>query len=213
MSALPVSAEPEVYFGEVEIMDDGTKVVPLMVKDVTNLGSGEIYIKLSEGIEVTGVTPGDGSNALNMVIGGDVNTENIIMIMATGTSHSGEVHFCNIVYEGSDSNPFEIDSAELIDYDAYDQIQHTGNNIERSSGTSTTNPTVTNTTDDPATSDETVSGEKADGEDVVAESNEIIDVNETNESSGEDNNGIPGFGLLTGLPVMLIAMRLLRENK
>ncbi|MBC2697700.1 MAG: hypothetical protein HF974_05005 [ANME-2 cluster archaeon] len=37
--ALPVSAEPELYFGEVKTLEDGSKIVSLMVKDVDNLGS------------------------------------------------------------------------------------------------------------------------------------------------------------------------------
>lgn len=214
MSALPVSAESEVYFGEVETLEDGYKIV-LMVKDVSNLGSCDVFISVSKGVNVTSVTSGEGNNAFTMVVSGDTDTENIMKISAwdASTSYSGEVVVCNIVYEyeGSDPNPISIDSADLVDYSTYEPIQHTGNNIERSSGTSTVNPTATKVADDSATSVATVSGEDTDGDDVVAESTEIVD--ENNGSSGEDNNGIPGFGLLTGLSVMLIAVRLLRENK
>jgi hypothetical protein len=53
---------------------------------------------------------------------------------------------------------------------------------------------------------------------VVEEATEVVDetteiADETNGLSGEDNMGIPGFGLLTGLSVMLIAIRYLREDK
>ncbi len=222
MSALPVSATAEVYYGEVETLDDGTKIVPLMVKNVENLGSCDINFEFSDGVTVTDVTSGDG-NALTVQTKDIDNTENIVQIIAWDIeSHDGDQVLCNIAYEGSDSNPFENTIVELYDYDSYDKILHTGNNyIERSSGTSTnddstatsitTNPTETNTADDSATSIETVSGEDADGEIAVDESTETVD--ETNGPSGEDNNGIPGFGLLTGLSVMLIARRLFREDK
>ena len=194
-----------------------------MVKNVENLGSCDVNIKFSDGVTVTDVTSGDG-NAITVQIKDIDNTENIVQITAwdAAKSHDGDQILCNIVYEGSDSNPFENTIVELYDYDSYEKILHTGNNyIERSSGTSTTddstatsittNPTETNTVDDSATSIETVSEEDADGEIAVNESTETVD--ENNGSSGEDNNGIPGFGLLTGLSVMLIARRLFREDK
>ena len=212
--ALPVSAEPELYFGEVKTLEDGSKIVSLMVKDVDNLGSCDVYINLSEGVVVKDVTPGDGNNALTEVMIGDIdNTAGPMKIIAwdANIAHSGDVVICNIVYTGNDSNPFEIHSAELIDYTTYDKIEHSGNNdIERSSGKSTINPTAIKAANDSATSVATVSGGEADGEGVVAESTEIVD--ETNGSSGEDNEGIPGFGLLSGLSVMLIAVQLLRKK-
>ncbi len=214
MSALPVSATPELYFGEVETLEDGSKIVSLMVKDVNNLGSCDVFINVSEGVNVINVTSGDGNNAFTTVMSGDIDTDNIMKISAwdASTSYSGEVVVCNIAYEyeGSDPNPISIDSTDLVDYSTYEPIQHTGNDIERSSGKSTVNPTATKAADDSATSVATVSGGDADGEGVVAESTEIVD--ENNGSSGEDNNGIPGFGLLTGLSVMLIAVQLLRKN-
>ena len=213
--ALPVSATPELYFGEVTTLDDGSKIVPLIVKDVNNLGACDAKIKFStsEGIVVTGVTSGDG-NALSDVVASDkdnINAEGSITVMAldSNTAYDGHVVICNIAYKGSDSNPFEVTSAELFDYDSYDKIEHTGNNdIDRS----TVNPTATKVADDSATSVATVTeGEgEADRDGVVAGPTEIAD--ETNGSSGEDNTGIPGFGLLTGLSVMLIAVRLLRED-
>ncbi len=214
MSALPVSAEPEVYFGEVETLEDGTKIVSLMVKDVSNLGSCDVFINVSEGVNVINVTSGDGNNAFTTVMSGDIDTDNIMKISAwdASTSYSGEVVICNIAYEyeGSDPNPISIDSTDLVDYSTYEPIQHTGNNIERSSGTSTVNPTATKVADDSATSVATVSGGDAGGEGVVAESTEIVD--ETNGSSGEDNNGIPGFSLFTGLLGLLVTMQLLRKK-
>ncbi len=219
MSALPVSAEPELYFGEVKTLDDGSKVVSLMVKDVKNLGTSDAIVKLRDGVEgvvVTDVTSGDG-NALKVQTSNIDNTEGSVTVTAwdVSTGHSGDVVIYNIVYTGSDSNPFEVSSAELYDYDSYEKIQHTGNNdIDRSSGSSgksTVNPTATKAADNSATSVATVSGGDADGQGAVAETTEIVD--ENNGSSGEDNNGIPGFGLLTGLSVMLIAVRLLREDK
>jgi hypothetical protein len=212
--ALPVSATPELYFGEVETLEDGSKIVSLIVKDVNNLGSCDVNIEYTtSGVEVTGVTSGDG-NALTVQSLDIDNTAGLVKITAwdASTAHSGTVVICNIVYTGSDSNPFEIHSAELFDYDSYDKIHHTGSNdIERSSGKSTINPTAIKAANDSATSVATVSGGEADGEGVVAESTEIVD--ETNGSSREDNKGIPGFGLLTGLSVMLITVRLLREDK
>ena len=181
--ALPVYAEPELYFGEVETLEDGSKIVSLMVKDVDNLGSCEAIIEFTiSRVEVTGVTSGDG-NALTVQTLDIDNTEGSVTVAAwdVSTAHSGNVVICNIVYTGSDSNPFEVTSGKLFDYDSYEKIQHTGNNdIDRS----TANPT--------ATSVATVTGGET--------------------SSREDNNGIPGFGLLTGLSVMLIAVRLLRED-
>jgi len=210
MSALPVSAEPELYFGEVTTLDDGSKIVSLIVKNVDNLGSCDVVINITTSeVEVTGVTQGGGNNALKLQGSNINNTEGFVKVMAQdpSTGHNGDVVICNIVYTGSHSNPFEITSAELFDYDSYDQIQHTGNNdIVRS----TVNPTAIKAADDSATSVATVSGGDTDGDDVVAESTEIVD--ENNGSSGEDNNGIPGFGLLTGLSVMLIAVRLLRKK-
>ncbi|MGP8328842.1 MAG: hypothetical protein ACT6FF_00785 [Methanosarcinaceae archaeon] len=174
MSALPVSATPELYFGEVTTLEDGSKMVSLIVKDVKNLGSCDVNIDFSEfeGVKVTGVTSRDG-NALTVQISDIDNTEGSVKVTAwdVSTAHSDTVVICNIAYEGSDSNPFEIDPTELFDYTTYEQIQHTENNdIDRGSGSS--------------------------GKGAVAESTEIVD--ETNGSSGEDNNGIPGFGLLTG---------------
>jgi len=212
MSALPVSATPELYFGEVETLEDGSKIVSLIVKNVDNLGSCDTIIEFTKsGVVVTRVTSGDG-NALTVQTSDIDNTKGAVTITAwdIGTAHSGDVVICNIVYTGSDSNPFEVRSAELFDYDSYDKIQHTGNNdIDRS----TVNPTATKAADDSATSvatkaaDDsatsiaTISGGDTDGEGVV------------DESTWEDNKGIPGFGLLTGLSIMLIAVRLLREDK
>ena len=210
MSALPVSAEPELYFGDVKTLEDGSKIVSLMVRDVNDLGSSDAIIEFtpSEGVRVTDVTSGDG-NAL-IVQDKDIdNTAGLVRILAwdVSTAHSGDVVICNIAYTGSDSNPFEIGPAELFDY-TYNKIQHSGDNdIDRS----TVNPTATKVADDSATSVATLSGGEADGEVIVAESTEIAD--ETNGSSGEDNKGIPGFGLLTCLSVMLITVRLLREDK
>ena len=215
MSALPVSAEPEIYFGEVETLDDGSRIVSLMVKDVKNLGSCDVNIDFSEfeGVVVTDVTSG----ALT-VQGKDIdNTEGLLQITAWDAveSHDGKLVLCNIAYKGSNSNPFEKPIVELYDYDSYDKIQHTGNNdIDRSSrgsGKSTVNPTATKAADNSATSVATVSGGNTDGQGAIAETTQIVD--ENNGSSREDNNGIPGFGLLTGLSVMLIAVRLLREDK
>jgi len=175
MLALPVSAEPELYFGEVETLEDGY-IVSLIVKDVENLGSCDAIIKFTKsGVEVTGVTSGDG-NALTVQTSDIDNTECAVTVTAwdVSTAHSGDVVICNIVYTGSDSNPFEVTSAELFDYDSYDKIQHTGkNDIDRSTAT-----------------------KAGDEQDDIAKSTEI-----------------PGFGLLTGLSVMLIAVRLLREDK
>ena len=212
--ALPVSATPELYFGEVETLEDGSKIVSLIVKDVNNLGSCDANIEYTtSGVEVTGVTSGDG-NALTVWTSDIDNTAGSVTVTAwdVSTAHSGTVVICNIAYMGSDSNPFKISSAELFDYDSYEKIQHTGNNdIDRSSEKSTVKPTATKAVDDSATSVATVSEGDTDGQGAVAESTEIVD--ETNGSSGEDNDGIPGFGLLTGLSVMLIAVRLLREDK
>ena len=195
MSALPVYAEPELYFGDVKTLEDGSKIVSLMVKDVNDLGSSDAIIEFtpSEGVRVTDVTSGDG-NALILQAKDIDNTAGVVQITAwdVGTAHSGDVVICNIAYTGSDSNPFEIGPAELFDY-TYNKIPHSGkNDIDRS----TVNPTATKV---------------ADVEGIVAESTEIAD--ETNGSSGEDNKGIPGFGLLTCLSVKLIAVRLLREDK
>ena len=217
MSALPVSATPAAYFGEVGTLEDGSKMISLMVRDVNNLGSCDAVIKFdtSEGVEITEVTPGN-VNALTDVLAPhieNINTEGSVTVKAwdESTAHSGDVVICNVVYKGSDSNPFEIDSVKLFEY-TNDNIRHTGNNdIDRSPGTSTVNPTTTKVADDSATSIATVSKGDIDRQGAVVKSTEIVD--ETNESSGENNNGIPGFGLLTGLSVMFIAVWLLRENK
>ena len=208
--ALPVSAKPEVYFGDVETLEDESKIVPLMVNNVKNLGSCDVNIDYSEfeGVEVTDVTSG----ALTVQSKDIDNTEGLLQITAWDAveSHGGNLVLCIIAYKGSDSNPFEKPIVELYDYDSYDKIQHTGNNdIDRSSGKSTVNPTATKAADNSATSVATVSGGNADGEGTVAETTQIVD--ENNGSSGEDNNGIPGFGLLTGLSVMLVEVRLLRK--
>ena len=209
MSAMPVSAERELYFGDVETLGDGSRIVSLMVKDVDNLGSCDAIIEFTtSGVVVSKVTSGDG-NALTVQSSDIDNTEGSVKVTAwdVSTAHSGDVVICNIVYTGSDSNPFEVTSAELFDYDSYEKIQHTGNNdIDRS----TVNPTATKVADDSATSVATVSEGDTDGDGVVAESTEIVD--ENNGSSREDNNGIPGFGLLTGLSVMLISVRMLRKK-
>ena len=126
MIALPVSAEPELYFGEVETLEDGSKVVSLMVKDVYNLGSCEAIIEFTKsGVEVTGVTSGDG-NALTVQSSDIDNTEGSVKITAydASTAYSGTVVICNIAYMGSDSNPFEVTSAELFDCDSYEKIKH-----------------------------------------------------------------------------------------
>ena len=210
MSALPVSAEPEFYFGEVETLEDGSKIVSVIVKDGDNIGSCDVIIEFTTSeVKVTEIRSEDG-NALTVQTSDIDNTEGSVTVTAwdVSTAHSGDVVICNIVYTGSGSDPFDVSSAELFDYDSYKKIQHTGNNdIDRS----TVNPTATKVADDSATSVATVSEGDTHGESAVAESTEIVD--ENNGPSGEDNNGIPGFGLLTGLSVMLIAVRLLRENK
>jgi hypothetical protein len=212
MSALPVSAEPELYFGKVETLEDGSRVVSLMVRDVTNLGSCDANIEFTtSGVEVTGVTSGDG-NALTVQNRNIDNIAGVVQITAwdASTAHSGTVVICNIVYTGSDSNPFKISSAELFDYDSYEKIPHTGNNdIDRSSGKSTVMPTAIQTADDSATSVATASGNETDGAGDVAESTEIAD--ET-KGSGEDNKGIPGFSLFTGLLILLVIMQRLRKK-
>jgi hypothetical protein len=210
----PVSATPELYFGEVETLEDGSKMVSLIAKDVDNLGSCDANIEFTtSGVEVTEVTSGDG-NALTVQTSDIDNTKGAVTVTAwdVSTGHSGNVVICNIVYKGIDSNPFEIHSAQLFDYTNYNEILHTGNNdSDRSSGKSTVKPTAIKAADDSATSVATISGGEAGGEGVVAESTEIAD--ETNGSFGEDNRGIPGFGLLPGLSVMLIVIRFLREDK
>ena len=119
MSALPVSAGSEVYFGEVETLEDGYKIV-LMVKDVSNLGSCDVFINVSEGVNVTSVTSGEGNNAFTMVVSGDTDTENIMKISAwdASTSYSGEVVVCNIAYEyeGSDPNPIIVTNITFLTY-------------------------------------------------------------------------------------------------
>ena len=207
---LPVSAKSEVYFEEVKTLGDGY-IVSLMVKNVENLGTCNAIIEFntSEGVVVTAVTQGDGNNALKLQTKNINNTAGSVEILAwdVSTGHSGDVVICNIVYTGSNSNPFEIGPTELHGY-TYEKIQHTGDNdIVRF----TAKPPATKAADDSATSVATVSEGEADGQGAVAGPTEIVDV--TNESSGEDNNGIPGFGLLTGLSVMLIAIRFLREDK
>jgi hypothetical protein len=213
MSALPVSAAPELYFGKVETLDDGFRVVSLMVKDVTNLGSCDANIEFTtSGVEVTGVTSGDG-NALTVQNKNIDNIAGSVQITAwdASTAHSGTVVICNIAYMGSDLNPFKISSAELFDYDSYEKIPHTGNNdIDRSSGKSIVTPTAIKAADDSATSIATVSGDETDGEGIVAKSTEIAD--ETKGSSDEDNKGIPGFSLFTGLLVLLVTMHRLRKK-
>ncbi len=57
MSALPVSAETEFYFRDVNTLEDGSKIVSLIVKDVDNIGSCDAIIEFTKsGVEVTGVT-------------------------------------------------------------------------------------------------------------------------------------------------------------
>lgn len=210
---LPVSAQTELYFEDVETLEDGSKIVSLIVKDVNNLGScdGIIVFTPSEGVEVTGVTSGDG-NAIMVQSSDFDNTKGSVTVAAWDvTAHSGDVVVCNIAYTGSDSNPFKISSAELYDYDSYEKILHTGNNdIDRSPGKSTVTPTAIKAADDSATSVATVSGDETEGEGVVAESKEIAD--ETKGPSGEDNKGIPGFSLFTGLLVLLVTMQRLRKK-
>jgi len=166
MSALPVSAATEFYFGEVETLEDGSKIVSVIVKDVDNVGSCDAIIEFPKsGVEVTGVTSGDG-NALTVQTSDIDNTEGSVTVTAwdVSTAHSGDVVICNIVYTGSGSDPFEVNSAELFDYDSYEKIQHTGNNdIDRS----TVNPTATKVADDSATSVATVSEGDTDGQGAV----------------------------------------------
>jgi len=228
--ALPVSAEPELYFGDVTELADGSKVVSLMVRDVDNLGACDANIKFttSEGVVVEKVTSGDG-NALTLKGSNVDDTEGSMIVMAlapTSTSDSstglnGAVVICDIKYTGSDSNPFEVAAAQLYNFDSFDQIIHNGNNkVDRPT------PAPTPTTDGngggggsggiPESTeivDENLGLSDTNGDNGggIPESTEIVD--ETNGSSGEDNDGIPGFGLLTGLSVMLIAVRLLREDK
>ncbi|MBC2701836.1 MAG: hypothetical protein HF976_10585 [ANME-2 cluster archaeon] len=140
--ALPVSAEPELYFGEVKTLEDGSKIVSLMVKDVDNLGSCEVNIEFTtSGVEVTGVTSGDG-NALIVQTSNIDNIKGSVNVTAldASTAHSGTVVICNIAYMGSNSNPIEVTSAQLFDYDSYEKIQPTIiiDNIEAAPGESTT---------------------------------------------------------------------------
>ncbi|MBC2697173.1 MAG: hypothetical protein HF975_15440 [ANME-2 cluster archaeon] len=143
-----MSATPELYFGDVKTLEDGSKIVSLVVRDVENLGTcgAEIKFTTSEGVEVTGVTSGDG-NALTVQSSNIDYTKGAVTVTAwdVSTGHSGEVAICNIAYKGSDLNPFEVTSRELFDYDSYEKIQHTGNNdIVRS----TVDPIATKAADD-----------------------------------------------------------------
>ena len=94
MLALPVSAEPGLYFGDVETLEDGSKIISLMVKDVNNLGSCDAVIKFtpSEGVEVTGVTSEDG-NALTVQTSETDNTEGSVKVTAwdASTAHNDTV--------------------------------------------------------------------------------------------------------------------------
>ncbi|HJH31479.1 MAG TPA: hypothetical protein C5S50_04725 [Methanosarcinaceae archaeon] len=186
-----VSAEPELYFGDVEVLDDGSKIVSLIVKDIKNLGSCDVNIKyIVSDAEVTGLTSGDGNNALTVQSGDIDNKAGLVQVIAwdVNTAHSNTVVLCNIAYNGNDSNPFKVNSAELFDYTNYNQIKHTGNNdIDTSSGKPSIDPIAIKATDNSTASVATV--------------------------SGDDNDGISGFGLLTGLMVMLIAVQLLRKSK
>ncbi|MGP8330634.1 MAG: sarcinarray family MAST domain-containing protein [Methanosarcinaceae archaeon] len=102
----------------------------IMVKNVTDLGSGDINLAFDPSvIHVTNVTSGDG-NALDVQTYNINNTTGLVQITALDASeaHNGDVVFAIVnfhaVGEYPDSTSLTISSSELVDYTSYGIIEH-----------------------------------------------------------------------------------------
>ena len=134
--AFPVSAQATVTvsIGDVCAIPNSSVNVPIMVKNVTNLGSGTIDVSYNpEIVHVTEVTSGTG-NALKVQAWNINNTIGLVQIVAwdTNAPHSGDVIFANVTYKAvasTGSTPLNITVRKLKEYeDPYPQIPHTVSN-------------------------------------------------------------------------------------
>jgi len=98
---LSASAIPEVRMENVEVTPNSTITIPIIVRNVENLGSGAInVIYNSSVVHVITVETGEG-NALEVKSWNADNTEGIVRIVAwsANASKSGDVIFANIAFK------------------------------------------------------------------------------------------------------------------
>ena len=134
--AIPVSVSAQiatvVSIGNIEVAPDSTTTIPIMINNVTNLGSGTIDVSYNpEIVHVTDVESGTG-NALMVHSGNADNVNGNVQIAAwdTNTPHSGDVIFANLSFKAvasTGSTPLNLSVEDLEDYYNYTQIPHTTN--------------------------------------------------------------------------------------
>ena len=131
-------------------------IVPIMINNVTNLGSGNLNVTYNASVvHVIDVTNGTG-NALVVKEWNVDNSTGIVRIVAWNDSSpkSGNVIFANVTYQAvgnaGESSPLNLSVSDLTDYYTYAQIPYNVSN-----GTFTvsdiTPPNVTNQSANPAT--------------------------------------------------------------
>lgn len=118
----------------VSAIQGNTVTVPIMVYNVTNLGSGTINVNYDPSVvHVTSVTSGTG-NALMVQAWSANNTIGLVKIVAWNAIApvSGEVIFANVTYKAvgnaGESSPLNITVGDLTDYYNYTQIPYTLSN-------------------------------------------------------------------------------------
>jgi len=127
----PVPTLPVILVEDVTAAPNGYAFTSVMVKNVTGLGSGNVNVTFDPSIiQVIDVTSGDG-NALTVQNWDIDNTAGLVQITAWDAqeSHDGDVVFAHVtlhsVGDHLSSTPLSISSAELTNYDTYEQITHT----------------------------------------------------------------------------------------
>jgi hypothetical protein len=112
----------------------GSITVPIMVNNVTNLGSGTINVTYNSSVvHVTDITDGTG-NALESVISNINDSTGLVRILAldANNSHGGDVIFANVTYKsvgsGGSSTTLNITVGDLTEYDCETEIPHTVSN-------------------------------------------------------------------------------------
>ena len=130
----PATAISIVSTGDTNALQNEHTTVPILVNNVSNLGSGTISITYDPSVvHVTDVTSGTG-NALKVQDWKADNTVGDVRIIAwdVNAAHSGNVIFADVTYQtvGSQlsSTTLDISVMDLTDYHNYSQLGYTVSN-------------------------------------------------------------------------------------
>ena len=131
----PVSAQaPTVRIDNASVMPDSSATIPIVVKNVTNLGSGAIEVIYNPAVvHVTNVRAGT-EQSLGIQEWNADNNKGAVRIIAwnTNAAHSGDIEFANVTYKtvGHEGNAtaLNISVGDLVDYYNYSLIPHTTTN-------------------------------------------------------------------------------------